>query len=123
MKSLLASCAVAGALLFAGSEAAQAQWGGYDGGYSPYYGGSYYGYGGLGARTFSYGTTLPGGGYYGYSSVQPNYNSGGYSTPGGGTINPNGGFSSSALGYSYPAPYVVYPTYGYRPGNLTFFRN
>jgi len=117
MKTFLGACLTAGAMLFASADSAQAQY--YYGGYSPYYGSSYYG--GLGTRTFSYGTTLPGGSAYGYSYVQPNYNSGGYGGPGYGYVNPNGGFSSSAYGYSYPAPYVAYPSYGYRPGYYSFF--
>ena len=122
MKTFLGACLTAGTMLFASADSVQAQYGygGYSGYGNSYYGSSYYG--GLGTRTFSYGTTLPGGGVYGYSQVQPNYNSGSYGGPGYGYVNPNGGFSSSAYGYSYPAPYVVYPggSYG-TPGYYSFF--
>ena len=119
MKTFLTACVAAGAMAFASADTAQAQIG-YYGGYSPYYGNSYYGnsyYGGAGVRNFSYGTTLPGGGYYSQSYVRPNYNSGGFGSAATGYVNPNGGFSSSSVGYSFPAPYVVYPGgyngYGY----------
>lgn len=135
MKALAATVIAAGAALFASASTAEAQWGGYYGGYDPYgygvygpvyatstpYRGSVYS-GGFGTRNFSYGTTLPGGGVYGYSYTQPNYGGGTFVGPGGTAVNPNGGFSASAYGYSYPAPYA-YPGYYYRPGHYTFFDN